>query len=453
MLYLAITLLLNYFDKDKLANTTKVTLFFFPVIIIVPFLDYLVFESGSILYTGNFQNLTYKYINLFNIHIVSIKNITNGVRVEIFLVMVSSFIYIYALTNSFIKSFSASFLIYSTIFLFGYLPAFTNILNETQSLHEILNRSLLPTRSIIHLTFYMYLPLIFLLMFIIQGKLSSAYRYTFFDAFRFERLGIYIGLLIFGFFFSAKQGLILNDIFNVYDILVLVSAILSLSLAFAYATIENNIVDIRIDTLTNKQRPLVKNLIDLTQYKSLKKTFLTLSLILALTVNKEFILLMLTILSLSHIYSTSPFRYKKFFLLANFILALIGTLVFIAGSEIIEGNSVFLIINKEMLSLIFIFFFIAASLKDIKDIKGDEADSIITLPILIGVTKSLILLKTLLFIVFLLVLYLLKIDFYFSVLLICFYALFSYKISQSERFLFALEFLIAILFSYIIYRV
>ncbi len=432
--FLSIVFVLNIFDKEKISNTIKIVLNLFGIIIIVPILDYSIFESGKILYETDFNNFWFKYIYLFDITKQHMPNITNGVRVEIALVSIFSYIYIYTIRKNIWISITAMLFVYTSIFFYGYLPAIINFMLDT-TYSTIVQNSVLITKSMINLNFYTYLPILSILFLLYFIKLDKKYKYLILDSFRFERLSIYLGLFLFGFFVSIKHNLIEDEIFNLYDILKAYSALLSISFSFVYATMLNNFYDIKIDRLSNKKRALIRYDIPLQEYLDIKNIFLFFAFIFAIGVNSEFIFLIIALIALSYIYSAYPLRFKRYFILSNITLSSIAVLVFLSGICLVEGNIAFIQSDKNYLLAIFIFFFIAANLKDIKDTSSDKLHKITTLSTLIGTKKAFIILKIFVFLGFLLVMNTFNLSLFSIALLSILYIIGALYITTSEKML------------------
>jgi 4-hydroxybenzoate polyprenyltransferase len=363
-LYLFIVIILYHTGKDKLEDVAKIALYGFLLILTVPLLDGFIFGSGVISYNYDFSNFIYSFINLFNIR-ANIDFVTNGVRVEIALVMSISFLYLQYFSLS--RAFIGSFLIYSVVFIYGYLPAF-------YGLDMIIENSVLVPHNLILWHLYIYVPLVVILFFYFLFKFKD----IFLSFIRVERLFIYIGLFLFGVFYTAKNSIIDYDFLNIFDIYKILLAILSLSFAFFYSVIINDVVDIKIDKISNKNRALPQKLIKLKDYNALGYIFLTLGLCFGFGVNLVFFFLLFFIIALSYIYSVKPLRLKQYFIISNIVLSTIGTSVFLLGVSMLEQTNI-VEVSKPILSLIFIAFFIASFLKDYKDKVSDKKDGVKTI--------------------------------------------------------------------------
>ncbi len=432
-LYLIISYIVFAFSNKKFIDVIKFTLFTFPIILIVPVLDYFIFDSGSILYNYNFSNLIFSYFNLFN-PFVEIDFVTTGVRFEIFFVLLGSFFYIYYFSKKKYLSVLAVFLIYTVIFIYGYLPAIY-ILFLQNSFELIVENGLTLNKSIIVLNFYIYIPILIAIIFKAFVNFNSQIKDIVYDFIRIERLSIYLALFLFGFLMSLKSTYIEYDILNLFDIFKLITAILAICFVFFYSVILNNIIDINIDKITNKSRPLVIQSIGLNEYHDLKNIFLIFGFMFAAAVNSTFFFLILFIVVLSYLYSSSFFRLKRYLILNNITLSLIAISVFIAGISLVEGTSAFIEVDKILLSFIFLFFFIGANLKDIKDEKGDKSDNITTLVTLIGQEKTILVVKIVLGIILSIFAQILSLSFIFQVIYFLFFIIGSYFIKESEKYL------------------
>lgn len=443
-LYFCISFILSFFSNNSFFDTLKITLKFFGIIIIVPLLDYFLFESGKIVYNYHFDNFWFSFMNTFN-PFVELSFATKGVRVEIALVLLFAYLFVYIETQKHSNAFFSSLLIYGIIYLYGYLPALYNALFFT-SFKEILNLSYLASKSDVQFNLYLYLPIAVLLFLGVLKQCSKNIQATIIDSLRLERFSIYMGLFVFGFLVVLKQNSIAFEVINLFDMQKFFLALLSLLLLFAYSTILNNIYDQEIDRISNQERPLVKDYIQVQMYHQIKNSFLFFALLCALSVNEQFFLLSLFIFSLSYIYSAPPLRLKKHFVTANLILSSIAVTVFLLGFSLVEANMSFINSNKILLLFIFAFVFISANIKDIKDIQGDKKEGVTTLVILLGEEKTMWIIKSSALICLVLFLYLLSFGLLFELLLVTLFLLLSVLIKESERYLLCLQLIAVIVY-------
>lgn len=393
-LFILIITLLHYGSGDRFSASCNVGLFAFPVIILVPLLDFFIFGSGTIVYNYTFENFISSFLNTLN-PFKEVDFVTSGVRIEIFLVLLFSGYYVHFKTKNSIRTAFTVFAIYSLIFVYGYLPAIYNFILNT-SFQQILQTSVLPARSDVHYNLYMYLPFITLSLASVLHFASKNLKQTLLDAFRLSRIMIYTGLLLLGFTVSVYENGLQYDLVSMFDYFKIIFALLSVTTAFGYAVILNNICDIDIDTVTNCTRPLVRKIVSVSDYVALRNILFLFSVVFALAVNEQFVILTLFSIVLSYLYSSPPFRLRNHFISANLVLSLIGVCTFLQGVTIVEANMAFNNVNRTLVGFIFCYFFIAANLKDIKDVPGDKAHGVITVPLLVGSKMTLNAVKLLL---------------------------------------------------------
>lgn len=442
--FLTFVLILRLFSGRSLAGVAKAVLAFFPVIILVPLLDFFIFGSGTITYQNNFDSFWSSYLYLFDPR-ARISYVTIGVRIEIFIAVLFSFIYLLSTTVSYVRAGTGALSIYSAIYFFGYFPAIYNWLFST-TLASIINSSILASRSPIQFNFLIYLPVTVFLCFCIYCLLEKRMRRGLWVSLRVERFTIYFAIMLFGVAVAAVNGMVFEEIFNIYDLLKIASAAISLACAFVYSVILNDICDYSIDLISNPDRPLVKGDIAPQLFADIKSIMLILSVFFAVPVNEYFFLILIFILSLSYLYSTEPFRLKRFFVVSNVLLALIGTSVFLLGTCLVDGVLAFSNADRKLLGLIFIFFFIASHLKDVKDTEGDRKNGIVTLPTLVGSNWAYGLISAFVFFTILACGYLLALNIALIICNLLIFSFFSILLKNSERLLLALQCCIATLF-------
>lgn len=385
-LFIAIALWLCLSLKIDLGLVSRATLMAFPVIWVVPLIDF-IFPSGiSISYSHTFDSFGHTWLSLFNPN-ESIAKISPGVRVEIALVLLFIASYGLSMQRSLWRLLLAMFGVYHIIFLFGYLPAvYSQLLGVTFS--ELVDASMLPVRSGTHLYALMYLPLGMLVTALAFLNIKTRWRYCCWQLVRLERLTIYVGILLFAILLSATKALAGAELLNVYDVLRMLAACLSISLLFVFSTAINDLADIAGDRISNPKRPLITGAVTAPDMSQLAIIALLLGLAMALLVNEHFFFVAIALAAFSYLYSAAPFRLKRFLGLAHATLALIAGSVMVAGYTVIEANLAFQKMDLPLLYSLLLFFFVASHLKDIKDISADRYVGVTTLAGLVGAKSA-----------------------------------------------------------------
>ena len=189
---------------------------------------------------------------------------------------------------------------------------------------------------------------------------------------------------------------------NLFSILAILVALISIWLAWKTSVIINDLYDLAIDKISNIHRPLPQNIFTRQEYASLGIVFFLLSLIGALTLNLTFVALILAFQFLAWFYSAPPLRLKKIPLLATFISAWASVTVLFLGFTLLSPNQSLEGLSWRIPLLLIITYTLCLPIKDFKDIKGDQKYAVWTLPVIFGERKARLIVAINLFISFML---------------------------------------------------
>lgn len=182
--------------------------------------------------------------------------------------------------------------------------------------------------------------------------------------------------------FTALMGSVLAAPHNLHTMETLKAMLSSLLAAFAIYAL-NDIYDIEVDKINAPERPLPSGRVSITEAKVLVILLFTLALALALTANILTFALTLMFSALGIAYSVPPIRFKDgWFAGICWGLGMAAT--------ILCGASVYAITLPVAMAA-FIFATLTAGcglIKDLKDMEGDRAKGIHTIPLMIGEEKA-----------------------------------------------------------------
>ncbi|UCE23143.1 MAG: geranylgeranylglycerol-phosphate geranylgeranyltransferase [Candidatus Zixiibacteriota bacterium] len=162
----------------------------------------------------------------------------------------------------------------------------------------------------------------------------------------------------------------------------------------------NDCVDIDIDRINRPDRVLVKGTLS-RRYALILAAVLNLVAVgLALTVSREVTVVGLVTIALLYMYN---FRLKSIPVLGNLAVSFLAGLTFVTGGVAVDFYFAF-DLPGPLIAFIFAFLFhlVREIVKDVQDIEGDRAVGISTLPQVIGVQKSLLIVLALFFVLVLL---------------------------------------------------
>ncbi len=401
---LIFTLLLHFFSKKKLLSVSTLTLFFLPIIWVAPIVDLIVSKGQgspmSYLFKSN-EALLYDFLHFFGP--LEAVGVTLGLRVEIVLILLSAFAFVFVSTKKPLVSGLAVFFIYTSGFLMASLPSFIglevkDLLIKSQDLiggsffeaHYLNSVTQFSTiHSIYESYFHKVISLILFLLLITLTILFALRSYSskmfiILCNSRHERVIHYISLLFLGIYFATQTGTNIGIFSNWLNIIGVITLTFVVYFIWMFSVCINDIFDISADKLSNTTRPLVTGSLSVTEMKYLAAFFLILSLVGSYIISPSSFFITITIAALSTIYSMPPFRLKRFVLLNSFIISLASLSVVFLGFLLVNSDQKISSFPLEWGLLLAVSLTLLANIKDIKDIEGDRADGVFTIPVLFG---------------------------------------------------------------------
>ncbi len=189
---------------------------------------------------------------------------------------------------------------------------------------------------------------------------------------------------------------------NLFSVLALLVALVSIWLAWKTSVIINDIYDLSIDKISNSHRPLPQNIFSRQEYISLGIVFFLLSLIGAFTLNLTFVALILTFQFLAWFYSAPPLRLKKIPFIATLVSAWASITILFLGFILLSSNQTLQNLSWRIPLLLILTYTLSLPIKDFKDIQGDKKYAIWTIPDILGERKARLIIAINLFISFML---------------------------------------------------
>ena len=408
--FLTVTLgtifIFGYFTNDY-KNSFKIILFGLPLIWLAPVIDLTtsrgvglkmsyVFDSG--------KNLIFDFFTFFGP--VLTKGATLGIRVGIALSLFGIGYLIWKDSKKIGRSLIGVLLIYCFVFLLAVLPGliytvthmgsstvvsseivsyFENIILKSTISHNTLREGISSVSDIrfLELGFNKLLSQILfilscLIALLLFWKLDSKKFGAVLKNIRPERINFYTISLLCGIGFAYINRL--GNPFFWTDSFGFICLFISWTALWMNAVHLNDIYDIDVDKISNKERPLVKNELNLEEMKDVSYLWLGVGLLGAWSAGFYPFFMALVYISCSYIYSVPPLRLRRFPLIPSFLIGVACLATILAGFFFVS-------INKEiqtfpmLLSIgIIIMVTLAINFKDIKDIESDRANGIMTIP-------------------------------------------------------------------------
>jgi len=371
-LAMALIIIFHYATKESVQKVSRMVLTSFIILIIVPVID-IAFSLGTGYKIAYIEPTLLNFFTFFGP--IKESGASLGMRIEIAIAVLFSFIYFFIKNRNTKKSLIFLFLTYCLIFFycsFVFIAPWILIIPGIESgISEILIENF-------------YLLFIFLLGVWLFFLYNKGYFIEILKDLRILRLIHYELMFVFGAIFAMT---IYPGIFNLtgnalFYWIFLTIAVIS---AWLFAITTNNIEDCKIDSMSNKKRPTVTGKIPLKDYKKLSCIFLIVAIVYSSKVNFSSLFLILLFTANSFMYSMPPLRLKRITFFSKFFISLNSLALFIMGYNLITGSMNI----PGVIAVFFLVFFTAAiNFIDIKDYEGDKKAGIKTIPVVFGLRNS-----------------------------------------------------------------
>jgi hypothetical protein len=300
-IFIGIAAVVSFFSEKPIKKIFKLVSFGSFIILLPPIID-LIFYRHNIIYnfiSGTWAEIFRQYLSLF----ISTEAFGVGIKVEVIIVMVAIFSFVYLQKKNLLKSFLATWISYSIIFgmivlpnliyfvagLFSTLPSVSqDVIQQYFLLTDFDQKFIISKISLSETYFGGFTFGISQNIFSIISAQVSIYICLFFTIissflyfglkrilqilknFRWLRIIHYYFLLIFGIIFALSFNNYSSNYINIYNLLSLSALFMSLLFAWLFAVWENDEVDKEIDTLSNPDRPLVGDNFSSNEWKNIK---------------------------------------------------------------------------------------------------------------------------------------------------------------------------------------
>lgn len=399
-------------------RATNLLLFGFLIIWTPPIIDKIIFGSEpfwSFYELDSLRGLLSQFFTFFDD--TPRIGITYGVRVEVAIMTVALGLYAFLKSRKVLRSAGIALLTYAAFFVLGTFPSWVaipvigiekgifavtelDVVGQMLSPENIFGRSVADPRMSLGAKMSVIYALLSTLAIGIFLFVSS--RKIFIALLKNSRMPQLIwhgGLLFLGgglamIYAGARPDF---DFFEILSIILLVVAVESAWLA---SVIGNDIADRRIDEKTNVMRPLPTGDIPTGLYTEIGVLFFFFSMLFSAIVSWKAMLLILAYQSLAWVYSMPPLRLKRVPVLATVLAAAAGLTVLIIGFSVLAPEATITSLPLPLLFFLFIAYAITLPLKDFKDIEGDKADGVLTIPVLFGAERARLVIGSALFIVY-----------------------------------------------------
>lgn len=402
--YLILGLILHKILKVEFKKAFNLLLWGYWLIIFPPIIDHYLSQGqglSSFYIFDSLPNLIRRFFTFFGDR--PDFGVTYGTRIEVLLCMALLFVYSFLKTRKFFRSLSISILSYVLLFIFGTFPSWitifwqgfskgffnVNSIDVAQMFLSPFNLFSLeisdPIQALVVKTSLLYFLILSCIIVVGLFIYQKDKFWAILKNSRPTQIVYHLGLLVvglgLGMIYNEKSLAINLNFFDLLGFLVLVEAIVFSWLA---SVLVNDVFDQKIDRLTNRNRPLIKEIFSLKEYWILAILFFLSVIFLSSLFNPKIIFLFVIYQTLAWVYSAPPFRLKRFAYLSTFLSAVASITILLSGYVLISPDQSLTNLPPQIITLLILAFTLSLPIKDFKDIEGDKANGVFTVPVILG---------------------------------------------------------------------
>ena len=403
-LFLSFALILSTLARERVGAVMRVMTPAWALLLLPPVLDY-VLTGGEGMKITYVLELRPVLLHFFDPR-VSFETISPGQRVEILGACLLAGFYVRIKTASWFRSVVAFLAIYAALALHGVLPSLfaraSLAFVRAATSAEFAYFSVFKAGGIVA-DESRKLALLFLLTSSVLGwfayrrhapRKALALR----RSVRPLRALHYLGLTSFG----IALGWVLFSRYGVEfagtgDVLGMLATCLATFCAFQASVAVNDLFDEEGDRITDEKRPLVDGTLTRHDLTRQAIVFSAAALLFALNVKYQTFLFVVLALIVSFAYSVPPLRLKRFPLVSSLTLGLVSLTACLVGFSVYAEERALPLFPAALAWVIVLSFGLGFAAKDLKDIDGDRATGVWTLPVLLGPTAGRVIAAVLVF--------------------------------------------------------
>ena len=171
---------------------------------------------------------------------------------------------------------------------------------------------------------------------------------------------------------------------TLFNLSALALLIISIAGSWIASVIINDIEDEKIDQKTNPNRPFIKKVFVLEEYRKIGQGIFLVSVIFAAFVSLKIALLLVAYQAIAFLYSSWPLRLKRFPFVSTFVSAIASLMILFSGFILVSPEQNIKNLPNNIIILLVIGFTLSLPVKDFKDIEGDGKEGVFTIPVFFG---------------------------------------------------------------------
>jgi 4-hydroxybenzoate polyprenyltransferase len=189
-------------------------------------------------------------------------------------------------------------------------------------------------------------------------------------------------MFVLGVFVALSSGVMISWVF--LDLVTFLVALCSMISACIFAIITNDLVDESIDRISNPERPLVTGALTTEIMRDGARIALLSTLLGGLALGSYALFWLSVFTAAYYVYSAPPLRLKRVPVLSSFFIGLASVSFMLLGFYLVSYDQTLLAFPGRLAFLVVASMMLLTNVRDLKDIDGDRAAGINTLPVILG---------------------------------------------------------------------
>ncbi len=383
--YLMLTIFIVWFTGMEVKRALKFVLFFSFWILICPLVDLVLGGHFDLNYIMDVHMIPAALVNSFNIF-QHTRGITYGMKVEGLLAVLGLGLFVYHKSKNILKGFLMFLLSYILIIVIGgAIHAIFAFITGHSTNSVFTGPGIIETPTGRYAMLLLFILVVF--WFYLFFLYSKSKFFEFIKGIRWKRYIFYATLLLWGIFLGIRLlSFAYPYLFqNPMDMISIMSLLFYLFFGMGFAVMLNDYFDRKGDEASKFYTPIVRGVFTKSEIFYIIIMSFIFSLLFAFLNNYDTGLIAIVTLFISFLYSTPPYRLKKYYPISIFTIAVIALFQLSIGFSLLAKQDTFNLLPHKLYWLILIPFTLAFGTKDIKDVEGDRITGVSTLFTIFGV--------------------------------------------------------------------
>ena len=372
--FFGITLAVSAIARQPVGKTSRAVVLLFPIIWLPPILDAVITGGDGYALEYNLDLSFGDLLATFYRPDRLIEGVSPGIRVEILLASIGAAIYVLAKGRGVFRAALAAVATTMVPLIVGSWPGW------------VPTETLMP--SVLGGSHHGRIGAVYLLALVVLGALwawraapvrfrAAVANLRWLRALHYSAMTV-IGVLIAAFELDAT-GPVVPEV-----IVPAAAAALAMFFSFQLNVQVNDLLDRDIDAVSNPERPLARGTLSQRDLWWLTGLYGMLAIGFAAAASATVVFFTLAYNALGMLYSAPPFRLRKYVPFATLVLAGCSLVAMAAGFSVIAGADALALFPRRAFWMFLIVFMAAFNFKDMKDVEGDRAAGVYTIPVLLG---------------------------------------------------------------------